>query len=167
MEDRAWLLVPFWAGLGRVALREERQLLAEWWTKQAFQRSPTQTGACASMLRNSQPALEGWVRPLKCWALWRRCPGVDDAGEQKDEASDLLVAGSRCRCWSGRTSSGQRYHHLELRRCPFLWAPPPLKNLLFLCLPCSAQQQRASWWLWATAGVFSGLAELFCLLASH
>lgn len=33
-------------------------------------------GACASMLRKSHPALEGWVRPLKHWALQRRYPGL-------------------------------------------------------------------------------------------
>lgn len=69
-------------GLGRVAVREERPLLAEGWTKQAFPRSPTQTGACASVLRRSQPALEERVRPRKL-SFTEEMPRVALASEEK------------------------------------------------------------------------------------
>lgn len=55
---------------------------AEGWTKQAFPRSPTQTGACASVLRRSQPALEERVRPRKL-SFTEEMPRVALASEEK------------------------------------------------------------------------------------
>lgn len=59
-----------------MALREERQLLAERWMKQAFRRSPALMGACATVLRKSPPASEGRVRPLSIGLCGGEAPGL-------------------------------------------------------------------------------------------